>query len=131
MFQLCYIEKPWAYFTTLPLDVQWGDDWNDAPYEHNAGRPYMPRERCSQDWDVDGSPLWEVIRIAFDGPFETPAEYHPSPNSPWSVEEINRGEVPWLTHENDRGICLYAGAGLTTFRQFIRNNGGEIYERRS
>lgn len=39
---LCYVRSPWAYFTTRPLFEQWGDDWNDAPYEHNAGEPYDP-----------------------------------------------------------------------------------------
>lgn len=39
---LCYVEGCWAFFTTKPLSDQWGDDWNDAPYEHNAGRPYGP-----------------------------------------------------------------------------------------
>ena len=39
---LCYVDGCWAYFTTQRLDHQWGDDWNDAPYEHNAGPPYDP-----------------------------------------------------------------------------------------
>jgi hypothetical protein len=39
---LCYVDGPWAYFTTQPLREQWGDDWSDAPYEHNAGPPYEP-----------------------------------------------------------------------------------------
>ena len=39
---LCYVKGPWAYFTTQPLKKQWGDDWDDAPYEHNAGEPYGP-----------------------------------------------------------------------------------------
>ena len=39
---LCYVEGNWAYFTTKDLDKQWGDDWDDAPYEHNAGTPYGP-----------------------------------------------------------------------------------------
>jgi hypothetical protein len=39
---LCYVEGFWAFFTTRPLAEQWGDDWDDAPYEHNAGRPYGP-----------------------------------------------------------------------------------------
>lgn len=41
-FKLCYINGSTAYFTTLSLDDQWGDDWDDAPYEHNAGTPYSP-----------------------------------------------------------------------------------------
>lgn len=35
-FKLCYVDDGFAYFTTKPLTEQWGDDWNDAPYEHNA-----------------------------------------------------------------------------------------------
>ena len=42
-YKLCYIEKNFAYFTTQDLEKQWGDDWDDAPYEHNAGTPYEPR----------------------------------------------------------------------------------------
>ena len=40
--KLCYVEGNIAYFTTQDLDKQWGDDWDDAPYEHNAGLPYLP-----------------------------------------------------------------------------------------
>ena len=39
---LCYVAGNFAYFTTKPLSEQWGDDWDDAPYEHNAGTPYSP-----------------------------------------------------------------------------------------
>ena len=37
-----YVEgkkEKWAFFTPM-FERQWGDDWNDAPYEHNAGYPY-------------------------------------------------------------------------------------------
>ena len=27
------------YFTS-DMTAQWGDDWDDRPYEHNAGPPY-------------------------------------------------------------------------------------------
>lgn len=37
---VCYFDEPWLFFTSAPLAAQWGDDWNDAPYEHNAGTPY-------------------------------------------------------------------------------------------
>lgn len=39
---LCYVSGGKAFFTTKPLSEQWGDDWNDSPYEHNAGEPYWP-----------------------------------------------------------------------------------------
>lgn len=28
------------YFTS-DIENQWGDDWDDRPYEHNAGKPYQ------------------------------------------------------------------------------------------
>lgn len=40
--KLCYVASNFAYFTTLPVEDQCGDDWDDAPYEHNAGTPYHP-----------------------------------------------------------------------------------------
>lgn len=39
---LCYVDGQRAYFTTAKLADQWGDDWDDALYEHNAGEPYTP-----------------------------------------------------------------------------------------
>ena len=33
-----------AYFTRLDLLEQWGDDWNDAPYDCNAEGPYENSE---------------------------------------------------------------------------------------
>lgn len=46
---LCYVDGNRAYFTTQPLDQQWGDDWDDAPYEHNAGTPYTPCWHCEPE----------------------------------------------------------------------------------
>ena len=38
-FKLCYVRHNILYFTDS-FEKQWGDDWDDAPYEHNAGEPY-------------------------------------------------------------------------------------------
>ena len=38
-----YIEgkqEYYAYFTPAELEKQWGDDWDDKPYEYNAEIPY-------------------------------------------------------------------------------------------
>ena len=80
---LCYIEGSWAYFTTRKLSEQWGDDWDDAPYEHNAGTPndYSDHDK------KDGREPWQIVKVAWDGDFEPPCEGHL--NSPWSVEQIN------------------------------------------
>lgn len=39
-YVLCFVKGNRAYFTRKDLDEQWGDDWDDRPYEYNAGEPY-------------------------------------------------------------------------------------------
>jgi hypothetical protein len=64
----------------------WGDDWNDRPYEHNAGGVY--------DRYVDN-----IIDIAF--PFdctvlEPQDDWHYSSNSPWSKEDMKNRKCPCI-----------------------------------
>lgn len=111
--RLCYVDGPWAYFAPHdPIEV-WGDDWNDAPYEHNAGEPYEK---------------FGPVCVAWLGTMEAPCDGHL--NSPWTVEEINRGEVPWLTSPSWRnGLCvkIWAGVTLAEFITLVRQDGGEVY----
>ena len=53
----------YAFFTPV-FDKQWGDDWNDAPYEHNAG---FRKGAHQGDWHKKG---------------------------PWSLLQNNKGTVP-------------------------------------
>ena len=136
-FVLCYIDAPWAYFTTQPLEDQWGDDWDDAPYEHNAGAPYDPprpdlpaEERAKlfpYAWLPDGTPRWRIERVAFDGDFITP-DYGYS-NSPWSVQQINRGEIAWLRPApwSDHAVVIHAGTTLPDFIDAVQRAGGCVY----
>lgn len=116
---LCFVREPWAYFTTQPLSAQWGDDWNDAPYEHNAGAPYTG----------DG---WEVFRVAYEGNLTEPWNVHL--NSSYSVEAINRGVVPWLvgmgpSDSPDRAtvVSIFAGTTYSEFVRLVSLVGGKIY----
>jgi len=107
--RLCYVEEPWAFFTPRPIAEQRGDDWDDAPYQHNAGRPYGD----------------DIVRVAFEGSFEAPKD---GPEDFYSVEQVNAGKVPWLcTWPTSEGF-LNAGATLEEFRAFVRENDGEVYE---
>lgn len=118
-FRLCYIRGERAYFTTQELSKQWGDDWNDAPYEHNAGSPYGPREGES----------WEVRYVFFDGDFDAPCEWHH--NSPYSVDDINAGQTPWLSppkYGKDHGVRIMAGTTMPEFRRLVQSVGGDVYE---
>lgn len=123
-YKLCYVSTPWAWFTTAPLDQQWGDDWNDAPYEHNAGRPY--------EWKpYRDMPPYSLKQLAFDGPLEAPGDY--PLNSAYSVQDINGGAVPWL--QTDRYcvgptqglIKIWAGTTVEEFIALVVSNGGRIF----
>lgn len=122
MAVLCYVEGNWAYFTTQPLSGQWGDDWNDAPYEHNAGAPYEWDDKC-------GDPKYEVVRVAWDGPFDPPCS--DELNSPFSVEQINAGAIAWLRRSRygatAAGPNIMAGTTLANFVSVVRSVGGNVY----
>jgi len=113
--KLCYVGNGTAYFTRLPLSAQWGDDWNDAPYEHNAGTPYEHLD--------DGA---DIMKIKFEfrsgDSMVTPDEGHS--NSPWSVQTINKGAVPWLRNDQVR---IFAGVSPEFFSQAITEQGGTVY----
>lgn len=112
---LCYVKEPWAYFTDQPLDKQWGDDWNDAPYEHNAGEPY-----CHDDG--------RIIKVAYYAELVTPCDG--LLNSIFSVQAINAGQIAWLRTNSwsSKQIAIPAGTTLATFRKLVADAGGEVYE---
>ncbi len=111
---LCYVEGSWAYFTHKSLAEQWGDDWDDAPYEHNAGSPYDDDEA-------------NIILVAFRG-LQSPEDYCGA-NSPYSVQMINRGAVAWLTDRwGDSGVNIPAGVTLTEFKALVKEAEGTVYE---
>ena len=103
---LCYVDGPWAYFIEPDqLNHVCGDDWDDAPYQHNAGPPYDPYYRV---WWVGGV-----------GCFLTPAERGIST----SVQEINAGAYHWLYSTAGQ---IGAGCPLDTFVKLIRDAGGRV-----
>jgi hypothetical protein len=119
--KLCYVDETWAYFTTQSLESQWGDDWNDAPYEHNAGLPYEASPRDKKQW--------EIIKLAYDGPLETPC--YGIPNSSMSVEDINNGACAWLVSSRyldpPKRVIIPAGTDISKFIALIKEAGGEVY----
>lgn len=122
---LCYVSGPWAYFTTRKLSEQWGDDWDDAPYEHNAETPYTYHEI---DKKAEIKP-WKIVKVAWDGDFESPSDGHT--NSPWSVAQINAGAVAWLRSiswgKKKKPIVIPAGTPLNLFCELICKGGGNVY----
>lgn len=122
---LCYVNGSFAYFTTQALKEQWGDDWNDAPYEHNAGDPYPYSEHDR----LRGRTPWEIIKVAFDGNLQTPADLAHFGNSRYSVESINAGLVPWLVTDQwtTPAVAIPAGTTLDQFIDLVYQAGGQVY----
>jgi hypothetical protein len=126
--RLCYVDgrDRFAWFTSIPLADQWGDDWNDAPYEHNAGEPYSTHKEDSERVEH------HLVKVAWDGPYETPAE-QAGINSMWSVERINGGSIAWLiptkwgTTEGADVKPIHAGASLVDFVIALEKAGGYAY----
>jgi len=124
--KLCYIcpRDRFAWFTSISLESQWGDDWNDAPYEHNAGEPY-------EEHKEDGKYVpHHLVKVAWDGPWSTPADLAGS-NSSWSVQGINRGCVAWLVPDGwgskDDARPIHAGISLVGFIEAVERSGGNVY----
>jgi hypothetical protein len=121
--RLCYVEGGFAWFTTLPVTgegAQWGDDWDDAPYQHNAGNPYGCDDRQER--------RWTLRVVGFRGchmGMQEPMDGHTI-----SVEEINRGSVPWLkpwTRDDEDDVTVWAGCSLTEFVAKIQRAGGTVF----
>jgi hypothetical protein len=112
--KLCYVEGNWAFFTTAPLDAQTGDDWDDAPYQYNAERPY-------------GSEHHEVIQVAW----KVPNAYRPEDvqGTDWSVDQINAGAVAWIFSASwaEEPWAIPAGTTLDDFIVAIKRHGGQVY----
>lgn len=125
---LCYVDGRIAYFTNCPLDKQWGDDWNDAPYEHNAGSPY---EWIPWRLEKEGVPEYTIVTVMFEcANLKTPAERAYNGNSAYSVEAINRGDVAWLSASPDKKFRpVPAGVTVAQFKRLIWAADGDIYER--
>lgn len=109
-FKLCYVRDNKAFFTTLSLEKQWGDDWDDAPYEHNAGSPYLEKGQ-------------ELVTLYFSGEFNEPCSDLFS--SPYSVKSINAGAIPWLRHFT-KNIYISAGTTLPKFIELVES-AGDVY----
>ena len=113
-----YIEEKqekYAYFTPISLDKQWGDDWNDTPFEHNAGIPY------DNDYDDRNNRIEiTIIKIPFYLDYHAKYAGDWGYNSPFSVQEINRGVVAWIYLESKKDYdTIFAGDSIEKFIKTI------------
>jgi len=134
-FRLCYVERherydqrteddePVSYgfllwFTNVPLSKQWGDDWNDAPYDCNAGGPYDITLRKDKEgtWQRTEHQIL-CVKVSLEEYPIIPADY--GCNSPFSVEMINQGACAWMYFGDWEKKPLYAGACLAEVRRTL------------
>jgi len=125
--RLCYVAHGVMWFTT-DMSTQWGDDWNDAPYEHNAGRPYSwSRRNFSTEEEEDDfrnrkEHPYMLFAFSYTGPFDEISNSHV--NSPLSVQSINELGLPWLVSIENESIK--AGSRLSKVRKKIKKAGGTM-----
>ena len=99
-FRLCYVDENVMYFTDN-FENQWGDDWNDAPYEHNAEEPYEWRDDLTEE---ENKYHGHIRYIGYRTSWEIRTPDVGYLNSPYSVEQINKGAVPWLYCDEAGGL---------------------------
>jgi len=96
----------------------WGDDWDDAPYEHNAGRVYP---EYIQGYVEFAFPLKYDVCEACNGYF----------NSPFSKEDMINKKVPCITISTSTKpkIEIYFGDNIDEVsKQIIELGGFKISE---
>ena len=124
--RLCFVDPPWAYFTTQDLAAQAGERWEDAPYQDFAGPPEEPP--LGQNLHE-----WEIVKVAYDcSNLITPAVMLQEAYLPirLSVNDINSGRAPWLYQRpfGDPGIQVAAGCSLRSFvAWYMRSIGQTVY----
>lgn len=124
-YKLCYVEGNKAWFSDN-FENQWGDDWNDRPYECNAEVPYTSwGEEIGED--EKGKPIYKEHKIKHKTLyFETEdwMDKRPCDMGRFSVEDINKQAVAWV-HTSKFNIL--AGTTIEKFIETIESNGGKIY----
>lgn len=125
-YRLCYVDGQKAWFTDN-FEKQWGDDWNDKPYECNAGEPYNSWSELIEDNEDIFKRKYKHHQIKLKTLyFETNdwSEQKPCDMGRFSVEDINKGTVAWVHTDK---FNILAGTEIEEFIKIIKENGGKIY----
>lgn len=118
-YRLCYVDSNVLYFTDN-FEHCWGDDWNDAPYDCNAGEPYT----YCDDWSPEENLEHHHTHIRYIA-FKSNGSYIKQPcdieyNSSYSVEDINKGAIAWLYSQEVGG--LRGGATISEAKDWLKKN---------
>ena len=119
-YKLCYVDGNIMYFTDN-FKNQDGDDWDDAPYEYNAGEPYEWVDEWTEEQNLKDRGHIRMIAYNSDRWLEYPCDG--CCNSPYSVDLINRGATPWIKEHN--GYPLRAGATMAEAKRWLKSIGAK------
>lgn len=125
-YRLCYVDGQKAWFTDN-FEKQWGDDWNDKPYECNAEEPYDHWNELIEDNEDIFKRKYKHHQIKLKTLyFETDdwSEQKPCDMGRFSVEDINKGTIAWVHTDK---FNILAGTEIEEFIKIIKENGGKIY----
>ena len=101
-----------------------GDDWDDIPYECNAGDPYGYWSELIEDNENILKRKYKHHEIKHKVLyFETNDWSERTPNN-YSVKDINKGKVAWLSTDK---FNIYAKITYEEFIKIIEENDGIIY----
>ena len=95
----------------------WGDDWDDAPYEHNAGEVYSRYVKATADVAF---PLKYSVCEACCGYF----------NSPFSKEDMMNRKVPCITvkYGSHLGAEIYFEDNFESVLKSVTDCGGTLLD---
>lgn len=97
-----------------PSDVYYGDDWDDAPYEHNAGRVYDEFIKGHKDFSFDFD---DLVLEPCDGEF----------NSSWAKDDMRERKVPCIIVVPKELIKDEGDYYSTDFNRWVGNDKVEKY----
>lgn len=125
-----------AYFTPKPLGKQWGDDWDDAPYDCNAGRPYDDEVlEVNANRVVTKIEEYVILQVMFYLPQDSWSVKYPLDygfNTPFCVRDINGGAVAWVYYKGKNynsckgAISIHAGCDPWEFMDKVNKINQEI-----
>ena len=110
------------YFGKYRDDKYCGDDWNDRPYEHNAGMVY-------NEYVVDTKDFF----IPFDFEVLTPeSDWHYNGNSPFSKNDMKARKCPCLIivkpEEDGWYLCEYSSYLGSDSKNVVKIYFNDIYQ---
>lgn len=113
-YKLCYLENLenfcyTLYFADTEPENVWGDDWDDVPYEDNAGIPYCTEKEGDAPISFKRVVLscW-LVRTSY-------TRHHTC--SGYSVEEINKKYTSWLVFDD---TPIFAGYDYDDFIALVQ-----------